>query len=134
MTAERTYRREDLEEATRRWSEGAFDEAWQPYRAAAAARGFIFPPDGSRDDSVEDPQPSQRAIVWRAIEDTPRLLMATIRRSSSWNDVVRLLIAELDRRRVDAGFEELAISNERASHPTRRQAAERVGALLDRLR
>lgn len=134
MSGERTYRREDVVESRRRWAEGEFDAAWQPYRTLAAGRGFIHPPAGSRHDSIDDEPPSQRAIVWRAIEDTPTLLRDAIRRSRNWGEVVRLLIAELDRRREDAGLAERDAAWEREQLPTRRQAAEHIASIFGRLR
>lgn len=134
MTEQRTYRREHVVEATRRWDAGQFGPEWRPYRALAASRGFIFPPAGDRWDSWEDGQPSQRAIVYRAIEDTPRTLRAVIARSRSWNDVVRGLMADLERRREDVGIEERAAVVDRLARPTRIEAMTAVGAVLDRIR
>lgn len=130
----RTYRREDLVDANRRWSEGEFGVEWQPYQQAAARRGFIFPPDGDRHDSVEDATPSQRAILYRAIEDTPALLRQAIATSRSWHEVVRFLIAQLERMREEAGLDEQAMAVARASNPTRRQAPELIASILGRQR
>jgi len=126
MTEQRTYRREHVVEATRRWDAGEFGPEWQPYRAMAAGRGFIFPPVGSRWDSYEDDQPSQRSVVHQAIEDTPRLLRAAIGRSRSWNEVVRLLVAERAVMRETVGIDERAAFDERLARPTRGEALTRL--------
>lgn len=128
---ERTFRREDLVESRRRWDEGEFGSEWAPYRRAAANRGFIFPPEGSRWDSWEDDQPSQRAIVYRAIEDTPRALLAAISSSRSWGQVVKALMVDLERRRQDSNdAEQRAASNH--TDPDRRQALQALGEISRR--
>ena len=133
MSGVRTYQREHIVESRRRWDEGEFGPEWAPYRTQAAGRGFIFPPGGSRHDSVEDQPPSQRAIIHRAIEDTPRLLRDSIGRSQSWGEVVAQLLAELDRRREAAGIAERKADLERESDRGRLKAPERLSSIMARL-
>jgi hypothetical protein len=59
-------------------------------------RGIIFPPEGTRWDSWGDDSPSQRAIVIRAIRETPDLLLVAVSRSSNWGGVVRILLGTLN--------------------------------------
>jgi hypothetical protein len=59
-------------------------------------RGMIYPPEGSKWDSWEDDQPSQRAMLIRAIRDTPRLLETAIDRSRSWGDVISYVLTRRD--------------------------------------
>lgn len=133
MSGERTYRPADLAESRRRWAEGEFGVEWQPYRRLAAERGFIFPPEGSRWDSWEDDEPSQRAIVYRAIEDMPRLLSEAIRTSRGWGQVVARLMRDLARIREDAGLAERDAEWARAGQPTRREALESYAEITRRM-
>lgn len=133
MSAVRTYRREDLVEARRRWAEGEFGEEWAPYRKLAAERGFIFPPDGSRWDSTEDDEPSQRAIVYRALEDTPALLRASIAASRSWGQVVGALMPAIRAMREDADLAERDAGWDREQRPSRREALETYGEISRRM-
>lgn len=111
------------------WAEGEYSAAWAPFRAAARDRGFIFPPTGTKWDGWEDDGPSQRAIVWRAIDETPELLRRCIARSRSWAAVVR----ELTRER-DAWRERNAAADvDDEQGPTRGEAVERLGDIVRRL-
>lgn len=91
-----TFSQADWRRAQAAWEAGEFDRAWSPFRELAGRAGFIYPPAGTRWDSWEDDQPSQRAIIWRAIEETPDLLRRCIARARSWSDVVRELTSERD--------------------------------------
>lgn len=124
----RTFSRADLQAADQAWLDGEFDPAWARFRDAAARRGFIYPPSGSRHDSWDE-SPGQRAILWRAIEETPELLARCIGRADSWHSVVEQLTRERDdwrrelAQRVDQGD----------PGPSRRQAPELLGNILRRL-
>jgi len=104
------------------WRSGRFGAEWDPFRTAAAERGFIFPPGGSPDDDPEDPHPSQRAVVYEAVSNTPRALMDAIAASRDWSEVVRLVIAS---RRI---LRRAAVSREQEPTPgiSRDEAAEIV--------
>src|SRR5690349_9977420 len=94
----RTYSRADFLAAKDAWRD--FDDAdWRPFRERAAERGMLYPPSGSRFDSWEDPKPSQRAILYRAIVDTPEALMDAINECRSWSEVVAKILADLYDRR-----------------------------------
>lgn len=107
-----TWSKAQWEEAEAAWAD--FSAEWSPYRDQAGQRGMLYPPSGSKWDSWEDPQPSQRAIVVRAIRDTPALLTATIASSRSWREVVNRLIARLAELRDDADESEAAADRRRA--------------------
>lgn len=79
----RTFSREDVQAANAAWVEGGFDPRWQAFRELASGRGILYPPSGTKRDSWEDDAPSQRAILWRAIDETPELLRRCILRSRS---------------------------------------------------
>ena len=79
----RTFARSDWLAANAAWDDGDFGYRWQGIRRLAAERGFIYPPSGSVHDDREAQSPSQRAIVWRALEDNPRELGRIVRGSHS---------------------------------------------------
>jgi len=134
MTAElRTFKRADLDEAERRWQAGRFSDEWRPFRHQAAMRGFIFPPEGDRFDSWEDDEPSQRAILIRAIRETPALLDQCIARSRSWAQVIALLTRERDAWREQDDLEARDEEWRRRDEPTRSQAIEAYRAIADRI-
>jgi len=92
----KTYAPDDLVRSRIEWARGEFGPEWTPFREAAAERGFVFPPDGDATDTAEDPMPSQRAIVWREIDERPAALLEAIGRSHSWAEVVAIVIGRLD--------------------------------------
>lgn len=118
----RTFDRATYLQAEREWDRGEFSWEWMRYRRIAAERGFIYPPIGTRFDDREADQPSQRAIIWRAITDNPTRLETIVRRSSSWGQVVDGIIglesrlrAEADERTKDDGWERRDEANHRGA-------------------
>lgn len=103
----RTYGRAAYLRAREVWAEGEFGSEWEPYRLAAGEQGYIFPPTGSRHDDREVGQPSQRAIIHRAIEDTPAWLLTVVGQSKSWSQVVAAIIANEGGLREDADYAEV---------------------------
>jgi hypothetical protein len=103
-TKVRTYDRETWNRADAEWRAGRFGPEWPDWRNLAGKAGIIFPPAGSPDDSWTDASPSQRAIVIRAIRETPRLLRWALARPgiSSWGDVIEHLLSGRDRLGMDA--------------------------------
>jgi len=102
-----TYSQEQWADAQAAWEKGEFSPEWKPWRHEAAMEaGIIFPPDGTKWDSWEDDSPSQRAMLYRAICETPELLHEAIRRSKahpSWSTVLGFLLGGRDemRQRLD---------------------------------
>lgn len=129
----RTYSRSTFEEARAAWEAGNFGQAWEPYRRAAAEAGFIFPPTGTEFDDRDDDEPSQRAVVYRAIEDTPQTLLVLIRRSHSWGHVVAGIVADMGRRREDVDLAERDAAWERRDDPTTEQATTALRGILGRI-
>lgn len=127
----RTYSREDFLAAKAAWADYAPE--WGPFRQLAAHRGMLYPPSGSKWDSWEDPQPSQRAIIYRSIEDTPNAVREAIAQSRSWSDVVRKLMADVDRRREDADLEERQAAWDKDDGTSRRGRMERIGEFLQKV-
>lgn len=129
-----TFSRETFLKAKAAWAEGEYGAAWEFYRHAAADRGFIFPPSGTKWDSWEDDEPSQRAIVYRAIEETPQLLQDAIRHSRSWSQVVGKLTQARDSMRDDADLRGLQDEWDRQDEPSARQALNSLATIIDRIR
>ncbi len=104
FTRQRTYDRETWNRARAAWDAGRFGSEWADWRNLAGKAGIIFPPDGSPDDSWSDASPSQRALVIRAIRETPRLLRWALTRPGvhSWGDVIEHLLTGRDRLALDA--------------------------------
>lgn len=84
----RTFSRDAFLEAREQWDTGRFGWRWQSIRRIAAERGFIYPPVGSVHDDREVESPSQRAIIYAALEENPTQVETIVRRSHSWFDVV----------------------------------------------
>jgi len=129
----RTYSRTDWIASQQAWDDGEFSYRWQAIRRIAAERGFIYPPVGSVHDDREVESPSQRAIVWRALEDNPTELERIVRRSRSWYDVVDGIIGLEDRLRRDASEEEAVDIWQRKDDPTHRESVTSLAAILERI-
>lgn len=135
MAGVRTFSREDWNAASAAWHEGEFDaDTWATVRRAAADRGMLYPPAGTRHDDIDAPHPSQRAIVYRAIDSTPELLLEVIARSSTWSQVVDALMLSVNAARdeVDAAELDSARRAEAARWADRRAAPELLGSILHR--
>lgn len=129
----RTFSRSTFEEARRLWDEGEFGPRWARIRHIAAERGFVYPPSGSVHDDRDADEPSQRAIVWRCLQDNPKGLEIIVRRSSSWSQVVDGIIG-LEGRLADAATlaEEDAIYGRR-EWPSHRESVMSIGAVIRRI-
>jgi hypothetical protein len=129
----RTFDRVTFLAARRAWDEGEFGWQWQHIRRIAADRGFIFPPEGTRHDNRDAASPSQRSIVWSAIEENPTELERIVRRSDSWNQVVDGIFGMERRLADDASFSESSAKWEREQLPTGREATSSIGSILKRI-
>lgn len=127
----RTYSREDWFQAKAKWE--SFGPRWAGVRRAAADRGILFPPSGTAHDDRDAAEPSQRAIVWRALEDNPTELHRIIGRSRSWNGVVAGIIGLEARLREDADWRDRDTAADKADLPTHREAAMSLAAILRRV-
>jgi hypothetical protein len=128
----RTFDRATFLAAKAEWESGEFGWQWQRIRRIAAEQGFIYPPTGSRHDDRDSEQPSQRAIIWRALEDNPRELEAIVHRASSWSGVVDRIIGLEARLRTDADYAARDREFDK-DEPTHRQAAMSLAAILTRI-
>jgi hypothetical protein len=128
----RTFDRATFLAAKAEWESGEFGWQWQRIRRIAAEQGFIYPPTGSRHDDRDSEQPSQRAIIWRALEDNPTELEAIVRRAKSWSGVVDRIIGLESRLRTDADYadRDREFDDPRPDH---KQAVHSLAAILERL-
>jgi hypothetical protein len=124
----RTFSRGAWEEAQAAWKDGKFSDEWKPYRHQAAMRGMIYPPEGTRFDSWDDDEPSQRAILIRAIRETPDLLATAIERSRTWGNIVAILL-----RARDDWREEVRRAEPLRDGPDEREAVVALKAIIERI-
>jgi hypothetical protein len=130
----RSFSRSDWEASLRAWSEGDFSEEWRPYRHQAAMKGMIFPPDGTNLDSWDDDRPSQRAIIIRAIRETPGVLRQAIDRSKNWSEVIAYVLRRRDEFRAQMNDREADELRDRDAYaPTPRQASAAIAEILGRI-
>lgn len=127
----RTLSRSEYDAMTEAWAD--FDYRWKPWRELAARSGVLFPPSGSKHDSIEDEEPSQRAIVFQAMTDTPAMLREAIGRSHSWREIVGRVLLGREHLREDATLRARDDAWERRDEPTHREALETLGALLTKI-
>lgn len=128
----RTYDRETYLRMQRAWAD--FGPEWTSARQLCALAGYPFPPSGSPTDDRDDTEPSQRAIVYRALDFRPLRTLDTIRTSRSWSEVVRKILAEEGRLREDATWRARDDDWERAAEIGPREAVLTVGSILERVR
>lgn len=103
-TKRRTFSREEFEASKAAWDAGGFGPEWKSWRHLAAMEaGIIRPPRGSSWDQWDD-EPSERALVVRAIRETPDALRRAILSPGvrSWAAVVALVTRNRDRMALDA--------------------------------
>ena len=128
----RTYNQTDWLASLAEWDAGKFSPEWKRYRHAAAMRGMIYPPIGSRFDSWEDEEPSQRAMLVRAIRETPELLMHSIETSKSWGEVLTKILRARDEWRADLNQRQRELGYER-DEPDAHEATVLLKHILERI-
>lgn len=123
-----TFDRETWQRAVAAWDAGRFGPEWADWRWLAARAGIIFPPIGSPDDSWADARPSQRAMLVRAIRETPRLLRWALSRPGirSWGDVLEHLLTGRDAMALDADRRDAEWQRTKRGEPP-----VRIGAVLE---
>src|SRR5262245_44495084 len=98
-TQVRRLTREQLDASRAAWDAGHFSPEWGKWRHLAAMEaGIVMPPEGSEWDTFDDD--TERAIIGRAIHDTPDVLRNAIRSPGvhSWAAVVAIVLRWRDRR------------------------------------
>jgi hypothetical protein len=129
----RTFDRASFVKAQELWRTGRFGPEWDAIKAVAANRGYIFPPTGTVHDDRDAEKPSQRAIVWRALQDNPRQLAAIVGRCNSWSEVVDRIIGMEDRIRAEVGLDDRNREWDKKSEPGHREDVMTLGRILRRL-
>jgi hypothetical protein len=131
MTVVKTYDAETFRRAKREWAEGGFGAGWDEARRISWERGFPLPPAGSAGDQRQDEfdGPSQRSIIWHALDYRPIAIIAIIAGSTSWSQVVARIFEDEQRLDAKADEAEREHDDERRRYPTRTEAAR----VLDRI-
>lgn len=129
----RTFDRETYQRAEWEWFTGDFGWEWSGLRRIASEQGFIFPPVGTKHDQRDADEPSQRAIIYRALVDNPSRTEDIVRRSHSWNEVVAGIFGMERRLADDADELERDIAWERKDEPNDKEAAMTLKAILNRI-
>ena len=133
----RLYTASQLAESRVAWDTGHFSDEWRDWRHMAAMQaGIIVPPEGTEWDSWSDDEPSQRAMLIRAIRETPALLSAAIRSPGvhSWAAVIAVLLRGRDERRADRDREATWQERGRTWEPTPQEAAMALTRIRDLVR
>ena len=133
-TKRRTFSREQWESAQLAWQVGEFSSEWSTWRHLAAMEaGIIAPPNGTRWDSWGDDQPSERALLIRAIRETPEALRLAIMSPGvhAWSNVIAILTRGRDEQRHDVERSERDDERRRTEEGTPRQATYALRSILD---
>lgn len=104
-TSRRTVTKERWDAAQQAWAAGGFSDEWREWRHLAAMKaGIVEPPTGTQWDSWADDEPSQRAMLVRAIRETPDALRTAIQRAPrpTWEAVIEGVLQDRDRLGADA--------------------------------
>lgn len=125
----RTYSQSNWTDALRAWDDGEFSDEWRDVRHTMAMQGCIYPPAGTRWDSWDDDAPSQRAILIRAIRETPMLLGGCVKGAHSWSVVIDRLMRARDDWRAEMRAEE----GDDEDRPMDRAAPQRIADILRRI-
>ncbi len=125
----RTFTRSELDKARAAWDEGGFSREWRDIRHKAALGGLIYPPAGTALDSWDDDNPSQRAMLIRAIRETPKLLDRCLIGAPSWTVVIARLTHARDGWREEQALREREVDDV----PTHREAVTSLARILERI-
>jgi len=123
----RTFSRANWQEAQALWREGEFSDEWKPYRHEAAMRGMLYPPTGTKYDGWDEDEPSQRAVLIRAIRETPQALHLAIARSHTWSQVIAILLGQRDAAAEDSRFVDRVEVGHIESAATLKSILDRIG-------
>ncbi|HTE85012.1 MAG TPA: hypothetical protein VK821_09775 [Dehalococcoidia bacterium] len=129
----RTYTRADLDAARTAWDDGHYGSEWAEVRRIMAAGGTIYPPSGDRYDERDDPEPSQRVIVWRALDYRLASTLDLARHSRSWPELVGRILLDENRLREDATLRSRDDDWARRDDVTHGEAVETLAGILRKL-
>jgi hypothetical protein len=129
----RTYSREQFEAGREAWANFG-GPLWAKAREASR-EWTAFPPSEEGADERDASHPSQRIIIWFALDEQPGATLAIIRRSRSWHEVINGIIGNLNELRRAADWqEETAELERRYAQQDYREAMGHLGDLLRRVR
>ena len=132
----RLYTAKDMADSRMAWDTGHFFDEWRDWRHLAAMEaGIIAPPEGTEWDQWDD-EPSQRAMLIRAIRETPALLSGAIRSPGvhSWAAVIAVLLRGRDERRTERDRDAAWQERGRTWEPTPQEAAMALTRIRDLVR
>lgn len=126
----RTYTRPDLDAARAAWAD--YGHEWSAIRAIMGER-TIFPPAGDSFDDRDDPEPSQRAIIWRSLDYRRESTLDLARHSKSWPELVGRILAAEGRLREDVALRERDTDWDRQFESSDREATKTLKQIIDRI-
>ena len=132
-----TYSKAQWDDAQDAWARGEFSAEWDDWRKLAAkGPGIIWPPEGTPYDDWTADDPSQRALVIRAIRETPELLRwaLTSTKRASWHAVLDRVLDGRDELRESRDIGADSERRARADETTPRQAVYSLKAIFDMVR
>jgi hypothetical protein len=105
-----------------------FGPEWGTFKAAWLARGFLFPPFGSPDDD----DTSQRGLLWSLLDARPTDLVRWVQEAPGKfpTDVLGYILGHWHTIRDEAEATEPSVV---LHGPNRRDAAERLGSIMERV-
>lgn len=134
-TKVRRLTREQYDASRQAWDAGHFRvDVWREWRHLAAMQaGIVMPPEGTEWDSWADENPSERAIVVRAIRETPDALRKAICTPGvhSWAAVIAVLLRGRDRSAADLDERQREVALARRYEATPVQATVVLREILD---
>jgi uncharacterized membrane protein YccC len=107
----RTFSQADWTRALEEWEDGEFSDEW------------------------DDEEPTQRAILIRAIRETPKLLNDAIAKNKSWHDVIDYIMRKHETWRAELNDRERLAQRDReeADRPLHREAVQTIASILERI-
>ncbi len=141
MTDDGYYGRSDLpifdaetyHAARRAWDTGEFGPEWREVRYLSWEMGYPYPPAGDPYDDPDDAHPSQRSILYRALDYRPIETIRFVRESRSWHEVVERIIGSEQRLREAAEARYADAVEEREGRPGHRESVIALKRILDRI-
>lgn len=103
--------------------------AWEPFKAAWLARGFLHPPFGNPGDDADT---SQRARLWHIADDQPKALGQWVKDApgKSARDVIAYVFTQRSKVAQEAGAEEAETIAEQDERKRDRHPMASLGDIL----
>ena len=126
--------RERWDAAQAAWATGEYSTEWREWRHLAATKaGIVEAPLGTKWDNWGDDDPSERAILIRAIREDPSRLQAAILAPGvhSWAAVIAVMLRGRDERAEVIERDGRDEERRRANEPTPKQATYALREIMD---